>query len=285
MGIWYAFKGELPLFLMSCLVALQHECAHAFSASRLGYSLRAVVLMPFGAVIDGDMRGVRAKDEILVALAGPLCNLATAVFFMALWWFAPTMYAFTDTAFTSSMSIALVNLLPAYPLDGGRICKAILIRTRLKRGVTPLQAEETAGKICRLITFGVALLAVGLFVFTWVNGRANVSLLVFAIFLMFGAVGNSNKNAVYTRMDYSSVDALRRGVEIRRVAVLSSCPIKNALRYVSRETYLVVEVYDEGERRLFTLTQNELAELFLSAPTPYTSLAELKNGAFLHEKV
>ena len=285
MGIWYAFKGELPLFLMSCLVALQHECAHAFSASRLGYSLRAVVLMPFGAVIDGDMRGVRAKDEIAVALAGPLCNLMTAVFFMALWWFAPTMYAFTDTAFTSSMSIALVNLLPAYPLDGGRVCKAILIRNRLKKGVTPLQAEEYAGKLCRLITFAFALLSVGLFVSTWVSGRANVSLFVFAIFLIFGAVGNVSKNAVYDRMDYSSVDALRRGVEIRRVAVLSSCPIKNALRYVSRETYLVIEVYDEAERRLFTLTQNELAELFLSAPTPYTSLAELKNGAFLHEKV
>ena len=97
-GVWYCFKGELFLFLMSCLVALQHECAHAFAAAKLGYTLNTVVLMPFGAVIDGDLHDISLKDEIIVALCGPLCNLFTAALFAALWWFAPTMYAFTDTA-------------------------------------------------------------------------------------------------------------------------------------------------------------------------------------------
>ena len=98
--------------MLSCLVAVQHECAHAFAAAKLGYKLNKIVLMPFGAVIDGDMRGITFKDEIFVAICGPLCNLITAAFFVAVWWFAPTMYAFTDTAFYSSLAIALVNLLP-----------------------------------------------------------------------------------------------------------------------------------------------------------------------------
>ena len=54
-GVWYCFKGELTLFLLSCLVAVQHECAHAFAAAKLGYKLNKIVLMPFGAVIDGDL--------------------------------------------------------------------------------------------------------------------------------------------------------------------------------------------------------------------------------------
>ena len=94
-GIWYCLRGELFLFLTSCIVALQHECAHAFAAAKLGYKLNKIVLMPYGAVIDGDLQGISLKDEIIVALYGPLCNLITAVFFVALWWFTPTMYAFT----------------------------------------------------------------------------------------------------------------------------------------------------------------------------------------------
>ncbi|MBO7297673.1 MAG: hypothetical protein J6U60_01345, partial [Clostridia bacterium] len=49
-GVWYCFTGELFLFLLSCLVALQHECAHAFAAAKLGYKLNKIVLMPYGAV-------------------------------------------------------------------------------------------------------------------------------------------------------------------------------------------------------------------------------------------
>ena len=80
-GIWYCFTGELFSFFLSCIVALQHECAHAFAAARLGYKLDKVVLMPYGAVIDGDLSGITLKDEITVAVWGPLCNLLTAVFF------------------------------------------------------------------------------------------------------------------------------------------------------------------------------------------------------------
>ena len=49
-GIWYAFTGELFLFLLSALVAVQHECAHAFASAKLGYKLNRIILMPFGAV-------------------------------------------------------------------------------------------------------------------------------------------------------------------------------------------------------------------------------------------
>ena len=79
---------------MSAIVAIQHECAHAFAAAKLGYKLNKIVLMPFGAIIDGDMSGISFKDELLVAACGPLCNLCTAIFFIALWWLKPTMYAF-----------------------------------------------------------------------------------------------------------------------------------------------------------------------------------------------
>ena len=269
---------------MSCLVALQHECAHAFAAARLGYSLRTIVLMPFGAVIDGDMQNITLKDEISVALAGPLCNLFTAGFFVALWWLAPTVYAFTDVACYSSLCIALVNLLPAYPLDGGRVFKACLTRGFLKKGDAYNAAEQKAGKICRTVTLSFAILFFLLFLGLCVRGTPNFTLLAFGGFLLLGGLGNKNKDAVYARMDFSAREELRRGVEIRRVAVLESCPIKNVLQYIVRGSYLVLEVYDENEKRLFQLPQNQLADWFLLAKTPHETLGELRKMTVFMQK-
>ncbi len=278
-GVWFAITGKLFLFLISALVAVQHECAHAFASARLGYKLHKIVLMPFGAIIDADLHGISLKDEIFVALCGPLCNLCTALFFGAIWWFAPTMYAFTDTAFYSSISIALVNLLPAYPLDGGRVLRCALTRAFLKRYSQADKAEKLADRICRIISLFLSLAMLGLFLFQTLHTTPNITLLPFALFLFVGAIGNKDKLAVYRKIDFSLHRPMQNGVEIRRVAVLDSCSIKTALRFITKGSYLVLEVYDEAENRLFNLTQNELAHLLLLAKTPYQSLQEVYNQA------
>ncbi len=275
-GIYYACKGELFLFLLSALVAIQHECAHAFASAKLGYKLNKIVLMPYGAVIDGDLRGISFKDEIFVAICGPLCNLLTAAGFVALWWLTPTMYAFTDTACYSSLSIALVNLLPAYPLDGGRILKCTLARAFLKKRPEEGLAEKKAEKICRAVTLFFAVLFLVFFLLLCLRGSPNFSLLTFGVFLIVGAFGNRDKRAIYDKMDFSCRDALSKGVEIRRVAVLESCSVKNALRFLGNGSFLILEVYDENERHLFDLSQNELAELFTQSDSPYETLSSLK---------
>ncbi len=271
-GVWYAFTGDLFLFLVSTLVALQHECAHAFAAAKLGYKLRSVVLMPFGAVIDGDLRGISLKDEISVAISGPLCNLFTALLFGAIWWFAPTMYAFTDTAYYASLSIALVNLLPLYPLDGGRIFKCLLARALQTPTRQPQKAERLAATLCRAVTLFFAALLLLLFVLQWVKAQPNFTLLAFSLFLLFGGIGNKNKSAVYEKIDFSLPPPLRCGLVVKRVAIDGDCPIKDALRFLEKGSYLVLEVYDEGERRLFDLPQSKLSALFMQAKTPYDSL-------------
>ena len=263
------------MFLLSALVAIQHECAHAFASAKLGYKLNKIILMPFGAIIDGDLKGISFRDEIYVAVCGPLCNLITAGFFVALWWLFPTMYAFTDTACYSSLTIAVINLLPAYPLDGGRILKCALCEFFLKRHPNEEEAERKAEHICRGITlfFAVGLLAI--FTTLALRKSFNLTLLTFALFLAVGAFGNRDKSAVYGKMDFSCREAFRRGVELRRVAVLDTCTVKGALRFLSRGSYLVLEVYDKNEKHLFDLPQNLLAELFTKAATPYETLGSL----------
>ncbi len=243
LGVYYCFIGELPIFLLSALVALQHECAHAFAAAKLGYKLDRVVLMPYGAVIDGDLSGISFKDEFFVAVWGPLCNLFTAAGFAALWWFWPDTYAFTDTACFISLAIGLINFIPAYPLDGGRVLKCAL-RAWMK--------EKSAERICR----------VGL----CVRKSPNFTLLAFALFLVAGAFGNpKNADAAYRKINFSSKAAFRRGVEIRRVAVEETCSLKRAVGFIEQDKYLILDVYDERENYLGEIGQNELAEIFSRA--------------------
>ena len=279
-GILYSFTGDLPLFLLSCLVAIQHECAHAFAAAKLGYALNKIVLMPFGAVIDGDLKQISLKDESFVAICGPLCNLATAFFFAALWWFEPTMYAFTDTAYYASLAIASVNLLPAYPLDGGRILKCFLENLLRKSERFSTQAEQKSHALARAITLLFSLGFLLAFCLLLSRKIFNFSLLAFSLFLLFGAIGNKER-AQYDKLNFSISNALSRGIELRHVAVLDTCPIKNALKYISRGTYLILEVYDENECRLFELPQNTLSEYFLFAQTPYETLQTLRER-FIH---
>lgn len=274
-GVWYALTGKLFLFFLSALVAIQHELAHAFAAAKLGYKLNRVVLMPFGAIIDGDLKGISLKDEIIVAFCGPLCNFITAVFFVALWWFAPTMYAFTDVAFYSSLAIALVNLLPAYPLDGGRILKCSIAKTLSKKYVDTTLAEEKAEKFCRLLTLTFSLCFFAAFLVLCLQKTLNFSLLVFAVFLFVGFLGNKDKAAVYSRINFTQSQPITRGIEIRRVAVMASCPIKDVFRFLSRGSYLVLEIYDENERHICNVAQNKLAALFEKAPSPYTAIQEM----------
>ena len=274
-GIYYAFAGELFLFLLSALIAIQHECAHAFAASSLGYKLNKIILMPYGAVIDGDIRGLSLKDEIFVAFCGPLCNLVTAGFFVALWWLAPTMYAFTDVACYSSLSIGLVNLLPAYPLDGGRIVNCLLQKYYLKRNPNTTLAQEKSTRICRIITIVFALLFIAVFLILATQMRYNISLLFFGVFLFVGSIQNKSRNASYERISFTITDTLKKGMTVRRVAVLESCTLKQALRFLEQGQFLILSVYSETQEHLFDLPQNQFSNLFSKSSSPYQTLGEL----------
>ena len=77
-GAYYALTGKILIFIIYTLSAVVHELGHSFAAAGLGYRLNKITLMPFGAVASGDIDGLKLKDEIKIALAGPLINLAIA---------------------------------------------------------------------------------------------------------------------------------------------------------------------------------------------------------------
>ena len=91
-GIYFVFTGKVFSFIVYTLSALIHELGHAIEAQKCGYRLFNVTLMPFGAVIKGDISGMGYLDEIRVSLSGPFVNFCIGVGLVALWWTFPETY-------------------------------------------------------------------------------------------------------------------------------------------------------------------------------------------------
>lgn len=226
-----AFTGDLLYFLAATFAALEHELAHALTARRLGYALDRIVLMPYGAVLSGDFSGIPPKEEALIAAAGPLCSGLTALGFAALWWLFPETYPYTDAAAHVSFSLFVVNLLPAYPLDGGRILRVLL--SRLK--------EEHARRITRAVSFSVSAAIFSLFVWSCFS-RPNFSALAFSLFLFAGNFGGGS----YSRVKFRP-KRFERGVEEKRIALSAEVTAGQAMRHLREDKYLVFVLFLKGE--------------------------------------
>lgn len=124
LGMW---RDAVVLF---ALVSL-HELGHAAVANQLGYQIEEVSLLPFGGVakLSYGSIGFRPKHEAYIAIAGPFVNLVM----VGLAWFCEVVSLwprdFVVMVIQLNVWIAVFNLLPGLPLDGGRILRAARARS------------------------------------------------------------------------------------------------------------------------------------------------------------
>lgn len=237
-----ALFGGLPTALICLVTALMHESGHIFCASRMGFKCDKIKIMPYGASASCELEGIRAGDEIKLALAGPAVNAAVCVCLAGLWWFFPETYAYTDTALQANLAMLAVNLLPAYPLDGGRVAGCVLAKLFSKR-VSVIVLKVIA-----------VLCAVGLIVAFFFSGY-NPTLLFFALFLVCSAL---EKPAAAKLINFSSAGRLKRGIEVKYVLCDKSLTYGEAFKKLDDKRYLVLQLYDDGVAD--EITQDELYE-------------------------
>lgn len=120
--------GALTALLLFSSVLL-HELGHAVVAQREGVPVRGITLFVFGGVAQIGREPPTAGSELRIALAGPLTSLALAGGFSLLGLavaFAPVLAAPAVYLGRLNLLLALFNLLPGFPLDGGRVLRAVL---------------------------------------------------------------------------------------------------------------------------------------------------------------
>jgi Zn-dependent protease/predicted transcriptional regulator len=175
------------LVIFGCIVF--HELGHALTARRFGVHTRDIVLLPIGGVARLERMPEKPREELLVALAGPAVNVIIAgILFVALvvagvhvgWRNLEDLSGtFIETLLAANLWLVGFNLLPAFPMDGGRVLRALLaLRTDAARA-TKIAAH--IGKAMALL-FGIAglfgdpfLIFIALFVWMGADAEAAVA--------------------------------------------------------------------------------------------------------------
>lgn len=252
-GIYFAFTGKVFSFLAITLSALLHEGGHYIVSSSMGYELNRITLMPYGAVLSGYAGDVTIKDEIKIALAGPAVSGFLAIFFTALWWLFPSVYPFTDLAGKANAALFFVNIIPAYPLDGGRVLYALAsLKTGRKKGL----------KIAKTVTVCLSAALFLLFIYSCFNG-VNLTIAAFSVFLISGLFGFKKGDYVSVYENFS-VDKIKRPKVVKRAAVSENAKLKTLYSIVDKDYFYEITVVDGGGKATVKLSGDDLFKTLVS---------------------
>jgi Zn-dependent protease len=169
---WSPGRPEPALLSLALLTSafgcvVLHELGHALMARRFGIRTRDITLYPIGGVARLERLGERPWEEFWIAVAGPAVNVGIAALLGSLLWaadslapteaiaasFAPS--SFLNALFMINTGLALFNLLPAFPMDGGRVLRALL-----SPWLGRLQATQVAAGLGALLAGGFLIFAV-----------------------------------------------------------------------------------------------------------------------------
>lgn len=239
-ALTYLALGLLAAGLFfGCVVA--HELAHSVVSQAFGTPVRDITLFIFGGAAHITREPKSARDELLMALAGPAASLALALGFAVVWRatpaVAPPLHALTGWLAWINLVVGLFNLLPGFPLDGGRVFRAIVWRItgNLRR------ATWLASGIGRLMAYGFVVWGVVLiFNGSWADG----------VWIAF--IGWFLEHAAARSYRQLAVRELLAGHTVRE-AMVTDCP-----RVPSRLTLdvLIDEVVLPSGKRCFPVEEN-----------------------------
>lgn len=181
-GSWLAILLGIAFLLAQFVSVLLHELGHALVARRYGIRTRHIQLTPLGGVASIEGLGVSPRAEIAIAVAGPLVNVAIAgVLALVMATTGASLFGFLPSLMWANLILAAFNLLPAFPMDGGRVLRAWLTP---RKG--PRVATRTAVKVGKVIAVGMAVLGV----FT------NPMLIAIAAFIWFAGMAEEHAQRV-----------------------------------------------------------------------------------------
>lgn len=254
------------LFLFVLVVG--HELTHLVAAAYLGIRVARVELFPFGGV--GYLANpieLEPRKEIIVAGAGPLFN---GVVFMLLWSYSRAVYpggpAFIEPDVVSfllraNLFLFLFNLLPALPLDGGRLFRALMSSHRGFYRATEAASEN--GK-----WLGIAFLVAGLLLSRY--DYLNLSISFMGIFLYYTA-SMEQQASVYTFIRYliRKEKALQQNRILKgeQLVALDSMTVMDVLKQFKPSRYHQVVVLSQTCRVLALLSENQVLSAVLKYGT------------------
>lgn len=253
-----ALSGYLSVYLLAFALVLLHEGCHALAARAFGFMAREIELLPFGGVarIEG-LFELNPTAEVVIAAAGPACNLLLIMGALTLGTFLPLPPSKLSFFVDANLGIAALNLLPALPLDGGRMLRGVLSKhfdvVKVTRG-------------CAISGMAVSALLAVLFLWMAFKGTMNFSVLLMAVFLCFSAwreyvqapwllyKGFTGKKGALKQAD---------ALPVKQLVVRRDMRLGQLVRRFSPGFFHIITVVDENCRRLGTLDEEQVVEALM----------------------
>jgi Zn-dependent protease len=164
--VWSYWVKAIVAAAMFFFSIILHELGHSLVARRHGIGIASITLFVFGGVSQMKEEPRQARQELQIAIVGPIISLALAGLFGVLAALATTqaqpttLSAVLTYLAVVNLLVAVFNMLPAFPLDGGRVLRAIL----WARSGDLMRATSTAARVGRVLALGlIALGAIRLF--------------------------------------------------------------------------------------------------------------------------
>lgn len=253
-------------------IVVIHELGHVVAAQYYGWEVSEVQLLPFGGVAIIDEQGsVTAWEEIVVALAGPLQNALMIILALLMKSTALWSDGWVDYFVQANMWIALFNLIPILPLDGGRVLQALL-------------SYRISYYYTLKLTIWMSLLMSGALlsasVYNYPVAGLNLNLLVIAIFLLAtNWYSYRNLNYKFIRFligrNKRADKLLARGGLAQPIVVLGELSIAHITKMFRREKYhLIYVLNDNGTIRAIVPEHRIIHNIFIER-RPISAVSEL----------
>ncbi|NDK54996.1 site-2 protease family protein [Pontibacter fetidus] len=257
----------LTIFL--CVVL--HELGHSLTAQKYGINTKSITLLPIGGVASLERMPESPKQELLIAIAGPAVNVVIA---FILWLVLPPLTQIPDEAFFArvtpanffyllffvNLMLVVFNAIPAFPMDGGRVLRALLA-FKLGR-VRATQIAANLGQILAIL-------------FIFMGFFSNPFLILIGVFVFFGAY---TENMMVQHLDFLRGHLVREGMMTNYVTLTPENTVRDALEklLMGSEHEFIVEL--DGNV-VGTLTRSQLIQAVKEDKTN-TPVAEIMSRDF-----
>jgi len=255
-AFWVGEGERLAVMAGSILI---HEMMHVAAARILHVRVYELELTPAGgAARMENLWRLRPGQMAAVALAGPAANLLIIIMAAALCWWDAVDARMGAMVIEQNLIILLFNMLPALPMDGGRILCGILSRRMSAAG-----AARTGMKISIILAAILAALSV----YGLANGRLNITLPMAAVFLATSA-GRERRQAEFAMIE--SLTSRRAELEaegvlpMRWLAVHQDLPVREAAVRMKPRYMHLIAVCDDSLRVMKVIGEAELTEALLA---------------------
>ncbi|MGM0369389.1 MAG: M50 family metallopeptidase [Bacillota bacterium] len=249
----FALTGLFLKATLSFIVVILHELAHSIIAYKLGVEVREIELLPFGGVAKfRDLIELAPSIEFKVAIAGPLLNLFLAAVTVLIIRYQLLVNQPLWFFLRLNLMMALFNLIPAFPLDGGRIMRAKLSQQ--------LGFKDATSKVLwwsKVLAVLFAILSViGIYL-----GYVNIMLLIISFFIYY-VTCKEGRFSHYALMQYLAKkrgEILSQGVvNAKQLVALEDTALKDVLDKFTPRSFHIIMVIDKECNIVGFITEDRL---------------------------